>query len=169
MMTNYIQLTHYSTGDTSFVNVDAIVTVSQGFDRVLVITTAGQGSYYRESAEYIMECIEANIINRVRLDPQVCDLGPVPVDVKDVPLYQVVAKWDTNFNNDVEVCTYENRLDAIGCFKACIDEFQNGISDSLDLEDCDFSGRDADLPEVYLVDRSGEDTLKLTVKEVYAQ
>jgi hypothetical protein len=185
-MTNFIQLTHFSTGDTSFVKVDDISTVSQGFDRSLVLTTAGKGAHYRESAEYIIEAMNANIMNRTRIMPDeptqadfecghvagVCDLGPIPQPNKPKQLeqdiyYRVVAKWDANFRNCVEINTYRTRPDAIELFKMVIDDFKDSISGQLDIDDCDFEDMKRDLPSVYLVDESGEDSVRVYVEEEY--
>jgi hypothetical protein len=184
---NFIKLTHYSTGNVTYLKSEDITSVSQGFDRTLIICTNGQGAHYREGAEYIMDLIHGETYppaveygEPTQADFEmghvagVCDLGPIPQPNKEkaMPLeqetyYRVVAKYDANFNNDVEINTYRTRVDAIEMFKMVIDDFKDSISGQLDLDECDFEDMKRPLPSVYLQDESGEDSVRVYVEEEF--
>jgi hypothetical protein len=180
---NFIKLTHFSTGNVTYLKSEDITSVSQGFDRTLVICNNGQGAHYREGAEYIMDLIHGETYPPAveRGEPTqadfemghvagVCDLGPLPIDIKNVPLYQVVAHWDTNAHREIEITTYENRLDAIDCFNWAMQDFQDTITQGgLDLNECDFENKDDELPTVYMQDSSGEGSIRISVREVTVQ
>jgi hypothetical protein len=181
---NFIKLTHFSTGNITYLKSEDITSVSQGFDRTLVICNNGQGAHYRECAEYIMDLIHGGEYppaveygeEPTQADFEyghvagVCDLGPLPEKAKQLEqdiYYRIVAKYDANFNNDVEINTYRTRPDAVEVFREVVEDFQQAISGELDLDECDFEGMSADFPSVYLQDKTGENSVRVYVQEEY--
>lgn len=56
-MNEFVELTHYQSGEKVFLRASEIHTVRQGFDRTLVICR-NNGMYVKESAHEVFEQIE---------------------------------------------------------------------------------------------------------------
>jgi hypothetical protein len=175
---NFIKLTHFSTGNVTYLKSEDITSVSQGFDRTLIICNNGQGAHYREGAEYIMDLIHGETYppaveygEPTQADFEmghvagVCNLGPLPQPVEDI-VYTVTADYDLYDGNQFEHKVFRNRLEACEFFSSLINDFTKRVEYQLCNEDCDFENMREMIPSVYLVDTDHENFARITVEEL---
>jgi hypothetical protein len=175
---NFIKLTHFSTGNVTYLKSESITGVSQGFDRSLVFVEGQQPAHYREGAEYIMDLIHGGEYPpAVEYDEPtqadfemghvagVCDLGPLPQPNEDI-IYTVTADYDMHDGNSFEHKVFRNRLEAVEFFHGLVADFNQIVRYQLCQEDSDFENMDEAIPNVYLVDADHENFARITVEEL---
>lgn len=159
---NFIKLTHFSTGNVTYIKSESITGVSQGFDRSLLFVDGQQPAHYKESAEYIMDLIHGGG----------CNLGPIPTElVNSEPVngdivYTVTADYDMEHGNEFEHKVFRNRLDAIDFFKGLVSDFTQIVKYQLCQDDTDLENLEEAIPSVYLVDADHENFARITVEEL---
>jgi hypothetical protein len=175
---NFIKLTHFSTGNVTYLKSEDITSVSQGFDRTLIICTNGQGAHYREGAEYIMDLIHGETYppaveygEPTQADFEmghvagVCDLGPlITVEPKKV-VYTVTADYNLDHGNEFKHKVFKDLADARDYYHDLYYEFKKNVG-TFDYDDCDFENENDDIPTVYLVDTDHENFVRITVEEL---